>query len=440
MSKSPTQAGTNTTTTVNEVPAYVQAAQQNLLGTAQNLTSPFTSYPLNYSVAGFNPDQEMAFDLARVQAQQAYTQPPANIESFGSYTAAPASIDFSSLWMNTPALTGGGQQATAALSDAAQLDAGDIQNLFNPYQTSVVDTTTQQLEEANARQLASIRARQAAESAYGGNRGALQESEQNRNFGNTLASTVAGLNYGGWNTAANLGMQNTQLEQQTGLANQQAQQQVALANQMANQQAMLANQANEQLVNNQNVAAINQALGLNAGYQQQANLFNAQQPFAAAQAQTGLESTDWQQQMQTLQALLGTGGTQQQLAQQSLTTPFTALQYLSGVTPGNYGSTSSASQPIYGPSTFQSILPLASIAASAFGFSDKTMKKDMKKMGKDPHTDLNMYAYRYKGAPKGSPKHLGPMAQEVEKKYPGSTGRAGGKMFIKGAARKMLGI
>jgi hypothetical protein len=50
--------------------------------------------------------------------------------------------------------------------------------------------------------------------------------------------------------------------------------------------------------------------------------------------------------------------------------------------------------------------------------SDENMKTDIKKVGKDDETGLNLYAYRYKGDPKTYPKIVGPMAQEVEKKFP----------------------
>ncbi len=50
--------------------------------------------------------------------------------------------------------------------------------------------------------------------------------------------------------------------------------------------------------------------------------------------------------------------------------------------------------------------------------SDERLKTDIQKLGKDPHSGLNIYAYRFKGDPKNYPKVAGPMAQEVEKKYP----------------------
>ncbi len=539
MSKSPTQVGQSTTTTNTTVPPYIAAAQQALMEAALGMTSPFLTSPA-FTVAGFTPPQELAFDLTNYQAQQAFTNPGLNVTDFGSYLTNPANAGQAALATPASAVTPAAASAAmakaasidpaavslmkaaqmgpaalaeaikadpAVLSVAEQLGYKDISKFFNPYQKDVVDTTVSQLEDANSRSLNAIRARQAAESSYGGNRGALEESEQYRNYGNTLAQTIAALNQSGWNNAAQLGMGNTQLRQQTGLANQSAQnqvgalnaqlaQQTGLANQSAQnqaaalnaqmqQQAGLSNQAAKNLaqtlnaqfqqqtslanaaganqVGMANAAGANQVglanmgaqnqIGLanaaaqnqfgmqNAAWQQQSNLFNAQQPLQVAQLQNQLNQTPWAQQLQALQLLLSTGGQQQQLAQQALNTPFNMLNILQGTVPSTTGTNSSTTQPINGPSQFQSILPLLALGGSLLsGASDETLKTDKQKLGKDPRTGLDMYAYRYKGDPKNTMKVVGPMAQDVEKKYPGSTTRVGGKMAIKPNARALLGV
>jgi hypothetical protein len=72
-------------------------------------------------------------------------------------------------------------------------------------------------------------------------------------------------------------------------------------------------------------------------------------------------------------------------------------------------------------------------------FSDEDAKTDIQEVGKDPKTGLTMHAFRYKGDPKNTPKVVGPMAQEVEKKYPGSTVNMGGGRVIKPDAVQALG-
>jgi hypothetical protein len=76
---------------------------------------------------------------------------------------------------------------------------------------------------------------------------------------------------------------------------------------------------------------------------------------------------------------------------------------------------------------------LAGSGLSALGglFSDRRDKKDVQKLGKKGGVDI--YAYRYKQDAPNVPKTVGPMAQDVEKKWPGSTFGIGGHRVIKAA-------
>lgn len=360
MSKAPTQVGTNTTSSTSQtnVPSFVTDAQQGLMGTAINLTSPFLQDPPPSLVAPLNDVQNLEYgDKARVFGNEMLNTLPVKPGDYGSWN-----------------------------TDGSQLGQADVNQFFNPYQKDVVATTQQQLQEANDKQLAAIRARQGAEGSYGGNRGALEEMEQNRNYGNTLASTVAGLNNQGWQQAAQLGMGNAQMRQQTGL-------------------------------------------------------FNAQQNLGAAQAADQFRQSQAGRWQAGLNAYKDVGNMYQAQDQRELDAPFKGLDVLRGVVPWQLGTTSSStnSQPIYGPSTMQTALGIGTLGAGIL--SDRTTKKDIKKLGKDPETGLTHYTYNYKDDPKGMPKRVGPMAQEAEQKFPGSTKKIGGKMVIKGdAARKILGI
>jgi hypothetical protein len=60
------------------------------------------------------------------------------------------------------------------------------------------------------------------------------------------------------------------------------------------------------------------------------------------------------------------------------------------------------------------------------GLSDKRAKTDIKRVGKAKSTGLPLYSYRYKGQRKDTPKVIGPMAQDVEKKFPGVVREVGG--------------
>lgn len=85
----------------------------------------------------------------------------------------------------------------------------------------------------------------------------------------------------------------------------------------------------------------------------------------------------------------------------------------------------------------QPILPqIAGLGLAGAGlkgaFSDRRAKTDISKLGKDKSTGLPLYAYRYKGDPKTYPKVVGPMAQDVAKKYPGAVKKlqSGGSLAI----------
>jgi len=77
------------------------------------------------------------------------------------------------------------------------------------------------------------------------------------------------------------------------------------------------------------------------------------------------------------------------------------------------------------------------------GPSDRRLKTDIRKMGRDPETDLDVYAYRYKGDPKTYPKAIGPMAQDVAKKYPDQVTKVGdylavNRNFLMGVAQRAV--
>jgi hypothetical protein len=83
-----------------------------------------------------------------------------------------------------------------------------------------------------------------------------------------------------------------------------------------------------------------------------------------------------------------------------------------------------------GPDWATTGLGVLQMLPALFALSDETMKTDIKRIGKDPVTNLSIYSYRYKGDPKTYPKAVGPMAQEVEKKYPEHVARVGGKLAV----------
>jgi hypothetical protein len=509
MSKSGTPQ-VSTTTSNNTPPPYVQAAQQNLLNTGANLAAPFTQDAPAFGVAGFNPDQTAAFDLARTSAQDAYTTPAFTATNTAGQWANPAtSTPNNIMWAPdrvaaqamfagpssaaTAQQTGPAAQATAQNATAAQTDPNAYRPFLNPYTQDVVDTSNAELRRQHGITQADISAKMASGAAFGGSREGLRAAEGDRAFLDKSGSMTAQLMSQGYDKAVAQAMADTQLRQQAGLQNAQLGTNVSLDNARRSdavgalnaqlgtsvglnnaQRSDAINLANSQLGTNTNV---NNATRQDQAWQFNANLGtntlrdNATRADAialdnarrqdtrdqfnstAGQQATTLNNTfandQQRRQMTALQALLGTGGQQQQTAQQSLNLPADWLQRLQQITPSTTGSltqgqTSTPTQTnLLGAGVgLATALPGLIKGFGALGaLSDENEKTDVKKLGKDPQTGIEMAAYRYKGDPKSYPKVVGPAsAQQVERVRPGSTRKIGGKHVITtGALKKMMG-
>ena len=106
-----------------------------------------------------------------------------------------------------------------------------------------------------------------------------------------------------------------------------------------------------------------------------------------------------------------------------------------GMTPHDTSTSGQSNTTTTTPTDWASIMSnSAQAAGSLYGMvgSDRRMKKDIEKVGKDP-VGVPSYAFRYKGADPKSPKIVGPMAQDVQKVAPEAVGElpgSGGKLGI----------
>jgi hypothetical protein len=247
---------------------------------------------------------------------------------------------------------------------------------------------------------------------------------------------AAGLRQQGFTTAAGLGQGNAQLRQQTDSQNMAARNAMQDANAGRRQQSEM---ANAQAANNLTLA--------NANAQNQYNLSNQAAHNNMAQFNSTFgntwENDDQLREMKALQMLLGTGQTQQQLAQKGIDVPWEALERLRSSIPGlnNTGGTKTTEAPDNSPGFGQQLLGAGLTALpSILGFlSDEDTKINKQKIGRVNGVD--MYAYDYaadvaaakkSGAPMG-PKRVGPMAGDIEKAEPGSTTKIGNLRVILGA-------
>jgi len=257
---------------------------------------------------------------------------------------------------------------------------------MNPYLDAV---ETRALDAIDRQRQQSLN--QVADSAIGsgaawGSRQGVMEGVTNAEAARAAGDLSANIRSQGFNTAAGLSAQDIGNSMQAQLANQGA---------------------------GYNAAALGLQSGLGLG------------DLAMSGQQAGLNAAN-QYQLQNQAELDAAANYYNQQRQQPIDQLNIRLQAL-GMTP--YGNTTTQTVPTTG-SPFGRMLGLGLQGASLFMGSDKNMKTDVTKVGKDPDTGLDMYAYRYKGDPKSYPKVVGPMAQDIEKAYPGSTKKIGGKMAV----------
>jgi hypothetical protein len=364
------------------------------------------------------------------------------------------------------------------------LSGMDLSSYMNPYTRDVIgsgmqaiDVQRQQAQNQNAD--AAIKA-----GAFGGGRHGIVEGTTNAGAATSagrLASELMAQNFGqaqaaaqgdlarslqaqGMNQGANLQAGTTSLQAalQAALANQVSSNQAGqfntglnfqgqTANQAAalqaaqlNQQARMANQSSalQAAQGNQQAGLAGAGLNLNAA-NSMGNLAAQGQSSFLQGASAGLAGQDALQghQQQLLDALRSYYGEQQQFPLQQLQIPLQAL----GMTPYGQTNTQTGPAPERGSSSgFLSGLGGASAGVGILGGlnslipggfaallgSDEREKVDIVKQGKDKNTGLNIYAYRYRGDPKDYPKVVGPMAQEIEKKFPDQVTTIGGRKAV----------
>lgn len=377
-------SGQQTTVQKNQIPQWVQEAGQKNLSAAyqvaENMKGPYEGP----RVAEMTQGQQA--DIAALQGNVGAANP--------AFAVA--------------------QNAAAGLTNynpsqvQAQTLAGtDLSSYMNPYTQNVIGSGLQAIDLQRRQALNQAGDQALKTGAFGGSRLGIQEA-----LTNSGSAMQAG------NLASQLMAQNFSQAQ----AAAQGDISRNLAAQQANQQAGLSGAG-------LNLSAA-QGLGSLAGQQQQ----NFLQGTAAALA--GQEAAQQNQQAQ-LAAQQQAYQEAQQFPLQQLQVPLQAL----GMTP--YGQQTTTTGP--GPSSNGFLTGLGAAGAGvgilgglkslgAFsalaGLSDERMKTDIEKIGKDQETGLDMYAYRYKGDPKSYPKVVGPMAQDIEKKYPNQTTEISGRKAV----------
>jgi len=362
-----------TTTSTSSVPAWIeQFGQENVEMAKKVAATPYQAYS-GETVAAMSPDQLAAYNTLR--------------QNFGAYQPAYASALQSAQGV--------------AQYQPGQFSAQSLQTYQDPYQAQVEQGALAAIE--RQRQLAQNQIGQSARAAgaFGGSRQGVQEALANAEAMRIAGETSAGIRSQGFRTAADLLAQDQ--------ARQAAAAQLRLAG--AGQIGALAGAGQQALVSE---AGALEAAGKAQQAQQQALLDEAYRRYAEERnypltqlgiRQAGLTGVPYS--TTTSQTTSGGGN----LGLTALGGAGLGAQ-IGGLIPGlgaGYGA------------------GLGSLAAF---LSDERMKTDIEKLGKDKETGLTMYAYRYKNDPKSYPKVVGPMAQEIAKKYPEQVKKVGGKLAV----------
>lgn len=263
-----------------------------------------------------------------------------------------------------PYLQQASQQAGAS---SAPITAQTIQQYQNPYTQQVVDATTAQMRNEFGQQHAGLTSNAISQGALGGNAVGVGRGILSGQQGRTMASTVAGL----YDNSYKQALAAAQAQQQTGL-------------QGANAQA------------NYGISGQNAAL------------------------QTGVAQYGVGQQQQTAeQAALDR---QYQQYAQAQAFPYQQTQWLAGLGTGvgsNLGGYSSSSGTQTGPQPNQTAQWLGLGLSAAGMLSDRNAKEDIERVGA-LNDGTPIYRFRYKGDDQW---HIGPMAQDVEKRNPDAVSR-----------------
>jgi hypothetical protein len=284
--------------------------------------------------------------------------------------------------------------ATRALQARGDVQAGDLQKYMNPYTDNVERRAIANAERAGQRAQTGIQQDALTKRAFGGSRQAIQQAVQ------------------GAETTRGIGDLSAQLRERAYDAGQKAQQA----------------DWTRQFKNVEQGAALSK---------QQAELAKA--------AQAGLTTDYFQmlsggkmfddQEREKLEEKYRKFAEKRDYPKEGLALRLSAL----GMTPYGRTEISDKTESSRSNTKQSSGFDFGSAMSGGLGLlsmfaSDRDLKTNIEKIGKDPTTELPVYAYDYKADVKGKktagPKRVGYMAQDVEKKYPRAVSKIGGKRVI----------
>ena len=408
--------GSNTTTEktqsqqVNQIPQWVTNAGEQNYAFAQDVASrPLQQYQ-GKMVADISPQTQQAWDLSASSGNVGQDQ----------YGASQAGY-LNSLGQKPMSVTNPGN---ANMIQAGQLSNTNLDPYMNPYTKSVIDTTMPIYQQnlglsQNANQNAANSA-----NAFGGSRQGVQQGVTQAQGAQGMAQMAQQLNAANFGQAQSAAQQDIANRLTAATTNQGAQQ----ANLNRNLLAQTTNQGAQQQKINSDILA-SQGLTNLGDSQTRTNAANFTMLSQAGASQS-------QQAQNQINAGSAKFNEARNYPNQQLATLLSAL----GMTPHDTATTGSSTSETTQPTNWGALAlgGLNDLSAFFKPTSDKTLKTDITKVGKDPTTGIQLHAFRYKGDPKSYPKVIGPMAQDIAKAIPGATQRQGGKLTVQPAVMGAL--
>lgn len=347
-----------TTTTeqiIREAPD-IEAYKLGLLGSAKALTDKPLNLPA-YQVAGFSPDQQRAFELARqgIGAYKPYLE--AGTQSLGqgvgtTQEAADVLRAADTRGQFAAAQAAQNQAIQGTLGAAQGIGGAQIAQYMNPYNQLALDQQLQEMNRQAQIQQQGLNAQAAKAGAFGGARDAIQRAELGRNLSQTQNQAIA---------------QSMQQNYAQALAAAQQQQQAQLGayNQLGALGQGIGALANQQFGIGQGIATglgqFGSQLG-NLGVQQAALGQTAQQ---LSQSDANFLYNIGQQQQQQQQAQLDAA---RNTALQNTMAPYQQLGFLSDIykgAPSSQSSITASSAPTPSALSQAAGLGIAGLAAGA---------------------------------------------------------------------------
>lgn len=444
----------STTTQISKVdlPAWVDAASQDNYKLAQDLASqPFEQYQ-GPRVAGLG--QSFTDAMAKINGST-------SAQDFGSARGIFESLAAQANALKPNAIKAG----TVGTSDVTARDLmannvnidmlrdTDLSPYMNPMTDAVENRALSALDKSRVQALASNSSAATKAGAFGGSRHGIIDAVTNAETAQKAGDLSATLRRDAYDRATELAVGDIT----RGYASNAANEDRRLSTETGNEQRRLATETDNA---SRRLAADTTNVG-NSMAAQQYNSQNILNTFLAKSGALGtagsgvLSAAQGSQaaRMQEFAGLLQGAGLDQANRQSFIDSDIEKFNEprnrqiedlnlrLSALGMSPYGKTENTQKTTQGGSSGTDWGQLGlGVFSLLLGLSDDDTKTDKQRVGKIPGTNLEAWAFRYKGDPKTYPKSVGVMASDVEKKMPEAVHRIGKRRVIDyGAVMAMAG-